>query len=85
MDLDLTTRSLVIRAPAMRLAPGGLAPSADSGAETSASAILRQDAILARLSALRSSELVTVHGALHNCDVSDPLIATQVCLLLAVR
>jgi hypothetical protein len=41
-----------------------------------------QDSVLQRLSALRSSDARQVHAALAGCDVSDPLVATQVCLLL---
>jgi hypothetical protein len=40
------------------------------------------DAVLERLAALRSSDPRVVHAALRAGDVSDPLVATQVCLLL---
>lgn len=72
--LDLTTRSLVMRAPTIRAGATELwraAPS-DQGA----------DAVLERLAALRSSDSRMVHAALRAGDVSDPLVATQVCLLL---
>jgi hypothetical protein len=39
--------------------------------------------VLHRLAALRSPDVRQVHAALAGCDVSDPLVATQVCLLLA--
>jgi hypothetical protein len=72
--LDLTTRSFVMRAPTFRAGATELwkvAPS-NQGA----------DAVLERLAALRSSDPRVVHAALRAGDVSDPLVATQVCLLL---
>jgi ATP/ADP translocase len=75
-DMDLTTRSLVLRVPSARSLRLPLA------AEANSTGIFRADSTLQRLSALRSSDLLQVHAALTKGDVSDPLIATQVCLLL---
>jgi hypothetical protein len=73
-DLDLTTRSLVIRPPTIRAGTtqlwGSAAPS------------LGNDAVLERLSVLRSPDLRCVRFGLASADVSDPLLAAQVCLLL---
>ena len=44
--------------------------------------MVRQDAILERVGALRSPDIRQVHAALVGCDASDRLVATQLCLLL---
>jgi hypothetical protein len=74
-DLDLTTRSLVMRAPTMRAGATELwkAPAVSAAGE---------DSLLQRLAALRSSDPRIVHSALRAGDVSDPVLAAQVCLLL---
>jgi len=74
-DMDLTTKSLLISVPGMAAAT----PDAGSPA---VSELLARDPVLARLSALRSSDASQVHAALAKCDATDPLVATQVCLLL---
>jgi hypothetical protein len=68
-DLDLTTLSLIM--------PRSPAPPGPAAAEPS-----RQDAVLEQLAALRSSDARQVHAALSAGDVTDRLVATQVCLLL---
>jgi hypothetical protein len=73
-EMDLTTRSLVMRVPVARAA---LAFSESGTAER-----IRQDLVLRKLMALRSDDLREVHAALAGSDVSDPVVATQVCMLL---
>jgi AAA family ATP:ADP antiporter len=81
-DLDLTTRSLVVRAP-LPCAPAAsrLIAPADSAEERAAEPSPR-DAVLRQLSELRSSDVRTAHAALARCDAPDPLVMAQVCLLL---
>jgi AAA family ATP:ADP antiporter len=75
-EMDLTTRSLIMRPQARALAAGGRSVPAHANDADAGDEVLRQ------LTALRSSDARTVHAALAHCDVSDPLIAAQVCLLL---
>jgi len=73
-DLDLTTRSLVMRAPTMRTRVTEL--------WTPARSVPGSDTTLERLSALRSADVRLVHSALRTADLSDVVVAAQVCLLL---
>jgi AAA family ATP:ADP antiporter len=73
-NLDLTTRSLVMRSPSMRLGA--------SMFRGPAAFVPGEDDILDRLAALRSSEPRCVQAALRAGDVLDPVVAAQVCLLL---
>ncbi len=68
-DMDLTTRSLVLRPPPKRRTP----PPVDEP---------ESDSVLRTLTALRSSEPQQIQAALADADVSDTLVAAQVCLLL---
>jgi AAA family ATP:ADP antiporter len=68
--LDLTTRSLVLRPPIVRPRPARVEEPG-------------QDGILRRVTELRSSDPGVVHAALAEGDVVDPLVAAQVCLLMA--
>jgi hypothetical protein len=81
-DMDLTTRSLVLRAPMARERATQMWRPPISCSEGNVIEGIGQDPVLQRLSALRSSDIGQVHAALTGCDVSDRLIATQVCLLL---
>jgi ATP:ADP antiporter, AAA family len=74
-DLDLTTRTVMMRAPTIR---AGLT---ETWREPSLPAT-GEDAVLERLAALRSSDPRRVQSALRTADLSDPLLAAQVCLLL---
>lgn len=73
-ELDLTTRSLVMRATPVRAAP----PRPDYGVTQQ----LPSDPVLRMLGVLRSGDVRQVHAALIHCDISDPLLAAQVCMLL---
>jgi ATP:ADP antiporter, AAA family len=78
-DMDLTTRTLIFKAgtiPRAEDRPSG--GRAESGAREG----FGDDAVLSKLRDLRSADPMRVQEALTGCDVSDPLIATQVCLLL---
>jgi hypothetical protein len=80
-ELDLTTRSLVLRTamiPAAQSYPPNLTGSAPQSIGETAAA----DPVVRKLIELRSSDPARVQEALLMCDVSDPLVATQVCLLL---
>src|SRR4051794_32984355 len=79
-DMDLTTRSLVVRPPARAAVAAQVHPVHLS--EGSAAELLEQDTTLRQIAALRSPDAKTVHAALFGCDISDPLVAVQVCLLL---
>jgi hypothetical protein len=81
-DLDLTTRSLVIPSAGSRVTTGGTSRPQASFDDIGGTVLFRRDPVLRRLSALRSNDVVQVRALLDDCDVSDPLIATQVCLLL---
>src|SRR6185503_14050574 len=82
-ELDLTTRSLVMRAPvARRGTPPGWQPSEPHTESRGADSMLL-DPVLRRLNDLRSSDPRTVGAALAEWEVSDPLVSTQICLLLA--
>jgi hypothetical protein len=80
-EMDLTTRSLVMRAPLPRPAASHLDGPPDA-AEEDRSSPSQDDAVLRRLSELRSSDPGTAHAALARFDGSDPLVTAQVCLLL---
>lgn len=79
--MDLTTRSLIVRPPPVR-AGITLQQPHRSSAGGDAAELSRHDPVLRQLNLLRSSDARTVHAALVACDVSDPLVAAQVCLLL---
>jgi len=81
-DMDLTTRSLVLHSPLVRAGATEVWRSPASAGGEDATGLFRQDAILRRLTALRSSDVRQVHAALTGCAVSDRLVAAQVCLLL---
>lgn len=81
-ELDLTTRSLLLRSPAGRAGAPPLWRSPAGQADPDAAGWADEDPVLQRLIALRSSDARKVHAALAGCDVSDPLVATQVGLLL---
>ena len=76
-DMDLTNRSLVMRPPARALATArGTVPNDPSDASAG-------DEVLRELTARRSSDARAVQTALARCDVSDPLVAAPVCLLVS--
>jgi len=81
-DMDLTTKSLVMRVPSLRSAGTQVWRAPALPGEEGAPEPFNQDPILRRLSALRSADVWQVHAALTSCDFSDQLVATQVCLLL---
>ena len=81
-DMDLTTKSLVMRVPALGGAGNRVWMAPALPDDEGEPGLFNQDPILSRLSALRSTEVWQVHAALTSCDLSDPLVATQVCLLL---
>ena len=83
-DMDLTTKSLVLRTGVLPL-PGKWPP--DAGSETprtdeAAIKAISTDPVLNILVELRSTDPGQVQTALISCDASDPVIAAQVCLLL---
>jgi ATP/ADP translocase len=75
-DMDLTTKAAVISVEGMAAA------GAEPGSGEDVPELFNRDPVLKRLSALRSSDLKQVNAALTDCDASDPLVATEVCLLL---
>lgn len=80
-NLDLTTRSLVIkRSGTQFVSRGTSSPRAPS--DVGGTMLFRTDPVLRQLSGLRSDDVPQVRANLDGCDVSDPLIATQVCMLL---
>jgi AAA family ATP:ADP antiporter len=80
-DMDLTTRSLV-GTPPPRTAVAARRNAPVNSDDESSTEPLQLDPVLRQLAALRSSDARTVHAALAACDLSDPLVAVQVCLLL---
>lgn len=75
-DMDLTTRSLVLRT-------GVFQPAAGSTSSTAADPpVASLDPAMRCLAELRSTDLRRVQEALATCDIANPLIATQVCQLL---
>jgi hypothetical protein len=74
-DLDLTTRSLVMQSA---IIPVSVRQTQPEGTKSP----VQEDPVLKKLQELRSSDPFIVQYALGTCNVADPLIATQVCLLL---
>jgi hypothetical protein len=81
-DLDLTTKSLIIRAPSLRSTGTQVWKESPAAGQEGTPDWLNRDPVLTRLSSLRSADVWQVHAALTSCDLSDPLVAMQVCLLL---